>query len=362
MREQKRRTCKKETGQGRARAVLLRIAAAAAGLLLAASLALLCAPPASALAAQSYTVQGKVKDNTTSDMLHLNTSAGQMEIKIDSTTDTTESRVLLPDQTVTVECYIGNDSYLHATKISNGQRRSAVTVDTTSPVTAQGTAVKGTTEDLIYLSTAGGTMQIKLDDSTDMSECKVLTLGRQLKITCGRGSDGYLHATKVADYTPATSTTINGQTMTLVTGTVGDKTTSSLLKLSTAGGQMDIVLDLITDISQCKVLIPGQSVTVAIYRGADAYMHAAQLVDNTAKTPDAGAVVNPATAVTVTGTVASGTTSQLLYLSTAGGTMQIKFDGNTLMTSGVLMVGRGVKVSCAGGSDGYLHAVSVASN
>lgn len=318
------------------------------------------ARPMQAQAAQSYTVQGTVKDGTTADMLYLSTTSGQMEIKIDSSTDTTNCKVLLPGHTVTVDCYVGTDAYMHASKLSSGQNKAQVTVDATSPTVVQGTAASGTTEDILYLSTTGGTMQIKLDDTTDMSACKVLTLNKQLKVTCGRGSDGYLHATKIEDAAATTTLSIGGLSTTVIQGTVGDKTTSSLLYLSTNGGSMEIVLDLGTDISQCKVLTPGQSVTVAVYRGADAYMHAAQLVDNSGSAQASTATVNTASAVSVTGTVASGTTSQMLYLSTTGGMMQIKLDSTTTMSSGVLMIGKSVKVSSGGGSDGYLHAISVA--
>ncbi len=320
--------------------------------------------PVNAQAAQSYTVQGKVKSNTTSGMLYLSTNDGNMEIKIDSNTDTTNCKVLFPDNTITVECYGGSDGYLHASKLSNGKSSGPVTVNSNNPVTVQGTVSSNTTDDLLYLSTSGGMMQIKLDSSTDLTGCKILTLNKDVTVKCGNGSDGYLHAISISDVASAvtTTTTFNGQSATVLSGTVQDKTTTSLLKLSTSGGNMEIVLDIATDISKCKVLTPGQSVSVAVYRGSDAYMHAAQVVDNSNPVSASSATVNTSAAVSVTGTVASGTNSQTLYLSTSGGTMQIKMDTNTTMSSGILMIGRSVKVSCAGASDGYLHAISIASN
>lgn len=319
--------------------------------------------PVNAQAAQSYTVQGKVRTNTTSSMLYLSTSAGNMEIKIDSSTDTTNCKVLFPDNTVTVECYGGFDGYLHASKLSNGKSSGPVTINSNNPTTVQGTVASNTTDDLLYLSTSGGTMQIKLDTTTDLSGCKVLTLNKNVTVKCGGGSDGYLHALSISDVASSvTTTTFNGQTATVLSGTVQDKTTTSLLKLSTAGGNMEIVLDIATDISKCKVLTPGQNVSVAVYRGSDAYMHAAQVVDNSNPVSTSTATVNTNAAVSVTGTVASGTNSQTLYLSTSGGTMQIKMDTSTTMSNGILMIGRSIKVSCAGASDGYLHAISISAN
>ncbi len=321
------------------------------------------ANPAKVRAAQSYTVQGKVRSNTTSSMLYLSTSAGNMEIKIDSSTDTTNCRILLPDNTITVDCYGGSDGYLHASKLSNGKTSGPVTINSNNPTTVQGTVANNTTDDLLYLSTSGGMMQIKMDSTTDLTGCKVLTLDKNVTVKCGGGSDGYLHALSITDVaSTVTTTTFNGQTATVLSGTVQDKTTTSLLKLSTSGGNMEIVLDIATDISKCKVLTPGQSVSVAVYRGSDAYMHAAQIVDNSNPVSSSNVTVNTNGAVSVTGTVASGTNSQTLYLSTSGGTMQIKMDTSTTMSSGILMIGRSVKVSCAGASDGYLHAISIASN
>ena len=327
------------------------------------SMGLFMVSPAKVQAAQSYTVQGKVRNNTTSSMLYLSTSAGNMEIKIVSSTDTTNCKVLFPDNTVTVECYGGSDGYLHASKLSNGKSSGPVTINSNNPTTVQGTVASNTTDDLLYLSTSGGTMQIKLDSTTDLSGCKVLTLNKNVTVKCGGGSDGYLHALSISDIASAvTTTTFNGQTATVLSGTVQDKTTTSLLKLSTSGGNMEIVLDIATDISKCKVLTPGQNVSVSVYRGSDAYMHAAQVVDNSNPVSASSATVNTSAAVSVTGTVASGTNSQTLYLSTSGGTMQIKMDTGTTMSSGILMIGRSVKVSCAGASDGYLHALSISAN
>ena len=64
------------------------------------------------------TVQGKVLSGTTDELLKLSTSDGVMEIKLDSGTDTSECKILLPDYTISVSVSHGSDGYLHAGKIS----------------------------------------------------------------------------------------------------------------------------------------------------------------------------------------------------------------------------------------------------
>lgn len=315
-------------------------------------------------AASSTTVTGTIQSGTTDTLMYLSTTAGTMEIKIDSDTDTSGCKVLLPDKKISVTCYRGDDAYMHASKITSPDAASNVTVDTRSTATVEGTVLTGTTDDLMYFSTSAGTMQIKIDSNTNMTGCTTVTLGKKLIVICGRGSDAYMHAVKITDSTSASNSTtavINGVTMPNITGTVAANTTASYLYFSTSSGLMEIKIDSSTDLSECRTLIPGQSISVACYRGSDAVMHAGRIVDNTISS-SSQATVNTAKTTNVTGTVTSDTSSQLLYLSTSGGTMQIRLDNNTSMNGCVLVIGESVQVTFAGGSDSYLHAVSIKTN
>ena len=64
------------------------------------------------------TVQGKVLSGTTDELLKLSTSDGLMEIKLDSGTDTSECKILLPDYTISVSVSHGSDAYMHVLTIS----------------------------------------------------------------------------------------------------------------------------------------------------------------------------------------------------------------------------------------------------
>ena len=322
---------------------------------------LLFSPSASLIsnAETGTTISGTVVSGTTDDTLYLSTTSGKMEIKLDSNTDTSSCKLLLPNDNIDVTVYRGSDAYMHASKISNGENETAATVDTVHTATVNGTIASGTTSRLIYFSTSAGTMQIKLDSTTDTSGCGVLTIGKEVSITFGRGSDAYMHAIKI-DKKAGTATTVvvNGQTMPNVYGTVGSNTSSTYLYLRTSSGTMEIKVDSNTDISGCKALISSQPIYVACYRDTDAYMHAAKItsaLDNSFNS----ATVNSSSPVTVIGTVASGTTPYILFLSTNSGTMQIRLDDNTNMNGRPLTLGKSVQVSLGYGSDYYHHAISI---
>lgn len=151
--------------------------------------------PANVLTVQTTVVTGTVGNNTTEKLLCLNTSGGEMQIVIDANTDSRLGMVLTPGRNLTLTVYRGSDTYMHAAVILGSKTASmAAQVDTSSPLTMVGTVSSKSTEDLLYLNTAQGEMQIKLDVVTSVSNCKVLTSGKQITVTCGRGSDAYLHA------------------------------------------------------------------------------------------------------------------------------------------------------------------------
>lgn len=322
------------------------------------------------------TVQGSVMAGTTNDLLKLSTKEGNMEIKIDSSTDASGCKVLLPGKSIYVSVSHGSDGYLHAVKITSGAQSQSITLDSSTNATVTGTISEKSKDDILYVNTAQGEMQIKLDTTTNMSSCSVLVVNKTYTITCARGSDAYMHATSIVDaasgstgsgsttaassLTPSPASAVTASTST-VTGTVDKKTKEGLLYLTTSYGEMQIVLDANTDSRNGMFLMPGRNLTVSVYRGSDAYMHAAVIVG--AKETTIPPSVDTSSTSTVTGTVNSKSTENMLYLQTQWGEMELKMDVVRNMTGyKVLTADRKVTVTCARGSDAYMHAVDIVGN
>lgn len=305
------------------------------------------------------TVYGTIQSGTTEELLLLSTAQGKMEIKLDSETDASECKVLLPGREIYVAVTHGSDGYLHAAKITSGVREESNTIDYSTSVTVTGEISEKTREDILYLKTDQGEMQIRLDASTNMDGCNVLVAGQKYQITCARGSDAYLHAVSISDAAPEVYTeTINGISVTTLKGTVSDRTKDDLLYLSTDGGEMQFVIDGDSDVSNGRVLMQGRRLTVSFYRGSDAYLHAARIVGE--KESSSGVSVDTASSTAVVGTVDGKSTEDTLYLNTDGGTMELKLDSSTSFSNcRVLVRGKEVVVLCARGSDAYMHAVNV---
>ena len=322
------------------------------------------------------TVTGTVNSGTTADLLLLQTSDGEMHIKIDSSTDTSECKMLLTGSKISVSVAHGNDGYLHAVKIGGTAQTSAISLDFSSSATVTGTIQENSKSDLLYFKTSAGVMEIKLDATTDISGCKVLVPNKNYSITCVRGSDAYMHAVSISDsaagvssstqgssgsfssYTPAPSTEITNDT-TWVTGKVSDKTKEDLIYFSTGSGDMQIKIDSNTDSRNGMVVTPGAKLTISVYRGSDAYMHAAKII--AAKDNYGTPQLDSSTTATVTGTVGSKSNENMLYLEMNGGTMELKLDAVSSVTScKILVTGKKVSVTCVRGSDAYMHATAIA--
>lgn len=322
------------------------------------------------------TVQGTVSSGTTADLLLLSTKEGNMQIKLDSGTDASACKILLPGKSVNVSVSHGSDGYLHAVKITTGAQTSTVSVDSSKTSNVTGTISEKTNGDVIYFNTSSGEMQIKLDSTTNLSGCNVLVAGKTYTISCARGSDAYMHAVSITDaaasavtntttvssgsgLTPAPATDANNSISTsTVTGTVTKNTTNSLLCLSTAYGEMEIAIDSNTDSRNGLFLIPGRSLTVTVYRGSDAYMHAAVITGT--KSYVNAASVDTSKTTTVTGTVSSKSTENTLFLNTSYGEMELKLDVVSSITNcKVLTSGQKITITCARGSDAYMHVVTI---
>ncbi|MCM1254362.1 MAG: hypothetical protein NC321_16205 [Clostridium sp.] len=320
------------------------------------------------------TVPGTVNSGTTSELLLLGTKEGEMQIKIDSSTDTSECKMLLPNSKISVSVTHGSDGYLHAVKIYGTSQTPGVSLDFSTSATVTGTIEEKSKDDVLYFKTSAGVMEIKLDTTTDMSGCRLLVADKTYSITCVRGSDAYMHAVSISDsaagssssssggsnpsYTPAPVTEITNDTS-WVTGTVNDKTKEDLIYFSTGGGEMQIKVDSNTDSRNGIVVTPGAKLSISVYRGSDAYMHAAKIVAS--KESYSTAQLDSSTTATVTGTVGSKSNENLLYLETTGGVMELKLDSLGSVTScKILVSGKKVSVTCARGSDAYMHATAIA--
>lgn len=325
--------------------------------------------PLTVRAEEAVTVQGTVQSGTTSELLLLSTDGGRMEIKLDSGTDTSACKILLPGTKISVSVVHGSDEYLHATKIATDTPIISFTIDTSTATTVTGTISDKTKGDILYFNTPQGEMQIKLDTTTNMSGCSVLVVGKSYSIVCARGSDAYMHAISISDsasagtgtvdtsITPAPAAAVTAKT-TSVTGTVSDKTKENLLYLSTNDGEMQIVIDNNTDSRNGLVLTSGRKLTVNVYNGSDAYLHAASIVG--AKDSVLPAQIDTTTKAEVSGTVGSKSTENVLFLKTPQGEMELKLDAlSSVVGCKVFVTGKKLTVTCARGSDAYMHALDI---
>ena len=129
------------------------------------------------------TVYGTILSGTTSELLRLSTKQGNMEIKLDSTTDTSACKILLPGKKISVSVSRGSDAYLHAVKITTDAPVSNASIDSSTTVTVTGTIGDKTTDELIYFKTKQGNMEIKLDTTTSLNGVSFLVLGETYQIT-----------------------------------------------------------------------------------------------------------------------------------------------------------------------------------
>ena len=243
------------------------------------------------------TVTGTINKKSNSEILFFDTSYGQMELKLDPTTDTSGCTVLVSGKTYEIVCARGSDAYMHAMSIKDSSATVTVTSSgtvvtqnlsslTPAPssaldssvvtMTVSGTVGEKTKDNLLYLATKDGEMQLVIDSKTDSRNGVVLVPGTKLTVTFYHGSDAYLHAAVIqggARY--QLSAKLDGDTKATVTGTVSAKTTENILFLDTQHGEMELKMDALSvdAIKGCKVLTKDKRITITCERGSDAYMH-----------------------------------------------------------------------------------------
>ena len=144
---------------------------------------------------------------------------------------------------------------------------------------------------------------------------------------------------------------------------------SAICSLDTSGGVMLIKLDANPKANAVNTMVAGTTVTAALYRSDDGYMHAAAVALGTTAPAvsgsGSGTSTNTSTStnssyVDVTGTIGSDSSSSILHLQTDGATMLIKLDGNTTQGPAKMLIpGNNVTVSIYNGGDGYMHAAVI---
>lgn len=297
-----------------------------------------------------------------------------MEIKIDESTNAGSCKMLLPGKKISVSVSNGNDGYLHAVTISESGESPAVSLDTAKVSNIVGTVNEKTTEEILYLDTAQGEMELKLDQNTDFSNCSVLVVSGKYVVSCARGEDAYMHVLTIADVAAAPSTetaqttaaaqtnsqtpvvNATGETRT-VSGTVRESTNESILNLGTSEGDFTFRIDDSTDTTKGMVLTPDSKLMVTYYRGSDSNLHASAI---TGVKDSSSAAVDSSSPTTVTGTVKAKSTENILVLDTSAGEMELKLDKLTgLGGCKVLVTGKNVSVTCARGDDAYMHALTI---
>lgn len=228
------------------------------------------------------TVTGTVGKKTSGDILFFETPQGEMEIKLDATTNMSGCSFLVMGKPYEIVCARGSDAYMHAISISDVSSSSKASsvpagVDPSS-MKVTGTVGNSTNEDILYLATKDGEMQFKIDSNANTDNGFVLTPDNKLTVYFYHGNDGYLHATGITgDKESGSDAKVDTSDTSTVTGTVEDNSTENILFLDTKYGVMELKLDTLKSLSNCKVLVAGKKVSLTCAYGSDAYMHAVDI-------------------------------------------------------------------------------------
>lgn len=205
----------------------------------------------------------------------------------------------------------------------------AVTDARCEETTVSGTVMAGSTTSIIKLNTPQGEMLLKLDSSSDLSQCKNMMPGRNIICTITY-ADEYWHIKSAKEGTNSTNATVDTKNLSTVTGKAIKIDNNSTLYFDTEYGQMQIKLDKNTDYSKCTALLPNTEYTLKVAYGSDSYMHAVSIADGFAASAYTEAsktsTSNVKTEATVKGKIDKKSTNSLLILNTEDGQMQIKLD------------------------------------
>ena len=177
---------------------------------------------------------------------------------------------------LTVWFYRGGDAYLHANRVAEGTTTGGNNSNTTGTVTNTftGTVSGKTTESVLILDTKDGTMEFKIDSNANTINGLVTVAGNRMTVGGYNGNDGYWHASTLTGERGSSSASVNTSATITVTGTVSGKSTEKVLFLDTNGGTMELKLDALRSVNNCKVFVVGKKLTVTCGSGNDEYWHA----------------------------------------------------------------------------------------
>ena len=345
-----------------------------------------------------------VADGSTATLLKLNSQAGAFDVVLDSKTDYGKTKYVVPGEVIVLDLYVGSDNRFHAAKIeqntTNANVSGAVAVGTdiakaaesaaaqttaTKPATtttttattqnvsyATGTIGSKSENNLIYLNvTNQGTMQIKLDANTDMSNGKVALIGSTYKVGFYNGGDGYLHAASLYYLGDSSLANANGNAGTVVEdlyGTVKSADMNMMTISIQSDSDMKVKLDANTDTSGCRVLGAGFKIKFSVQGSVDGYLHATKITDTVTPTVtttegsmgDKGTIANPAETTYITGTPTADSTDDLMQISVNGQLMKVRLDSNTkYYHCSAIRPGYTHYLHVYVGTDGYMHAADV---
>ncbi len=173
-----------------------------------------------------------------------------------------------------------------------------------------------------------------------------------------------MHAISISDASSYAGTTSyipnNSNSSNSVSGKVTSDTTPDILFLSTSDGVMQFKIDSNADTSRGMVHTKDNKLTVYFYHGSDGYLHATGIVGEKESASDV--TVDTSSATTVTGQVMKKSTENILRLDTRYGEMELKMDKVEAGNDGKALVkDMWVSVTCARGSDAYMHALKISS-
>ena len=150
---------------------------------------------------ETITVTGKLCFGSKSDMVNLEMEGIMMKLKLDSNCSLSQSRILIPGNSVRADIYRNDDDgYMHAVSfMANYELDPDASVDRTDPVTLTGRVSSGSDANIIYLNVDGNIMKIRLDSTTDYSKCRVIEGDKIIHVIAGKGSDSFLHAISISE-------------------------------------------------------------------------------------------------------------------------------------------------------------------
>lgn len=314
------------------------------------------------MAVDTISVTGTVKSGSDTNMIKLNVDDQEMKIKIDSSTDMSQCKVILEGNKISADIYVGSDRYLHATRVSiaSGSSGNASGAKTCM---LSGTIKNGTNNKVIKLETILGDFDIKFDSATDMSKLSYLAIGRNIAVTICKDAAGGYYATVISDGDNVTTAQTSNSTNTSgssadMSGKITSSSNAGTLYINNQSGTLTVKVDSSTNTSKGVVLVNDANINAKVYTGSDGCLHFESITQSRAAN---NYTVDSSNLYSITGRVASGSTVDTIKFDMGDGSvMNLKLDDNTVCSNGLILAnGTKIKVTCGRGADAYMHAVRI---